>query len=167
MSLINQIPKIPDSVLHAHQVLIWDKAMREYKDSAASLTDEELDELISCINAGRNTFDDLKHCLPGITSATIMRYLVDTAKNPDFIEITMPVLDDLSRRPRYFQLVAIPRNFIAPYDFKDSDSFKLSIAGENRMYKLRKEHKAELLQFWTIALAALSLIVGIIQSIRV
>lgn len=84
MTLLNQMPKIPDYVLHTQQALVWDKAMREYKDSAVSLTDEELDKLISCINAGRNTFADLKHCLPGITSATIMRYLVDTPKNPDF-----------------------------------------------------------------------------------
>lgn len=85
----------------------------------------------------------------------------------------MPVLDDLSRRPRYFQLITVPKDFITPYDFNDGDSFKLSITGENRMYKLRKEQQMFRIQkytFWiavaTLAFSILIGIIGIVQNAR-
>lgn len=139
----------------------YNKELEAYKELAFSLNNKEIEALILSIHSGKNTFEDLKKVVPGINSSTICSYLIDEPesklKDNDLI-FNMNNLASLNtRRPYYFQLAKTPPEFFAPYEFKPTDSFILTITAKNMIYQLEKERYMQELAEKSLAVAEASL----------
>lgn len=135
----------------------YNNELEAYKELAFSLTNKEIEALILSIHSGKNTFEDLKKVVPRINSSTICSYLIDEPesklKDNDLI-FNMNNLASLNtRRPYYFQLAKTPNHFYAPYEFKPTDSFKLTITAENLIYQLEKERYMQEIAEKSLAIA--------------
>lgn len=119
--------------------------LREYEKSKRNLTTQEIEKLILSIDCNKNTYSDLLKCVPRLNSATLCSYLVNTPEVKEDNYFSPSLLSPLYSKPAYFQLAKEISDFIAPYEFKPSDAFALSVAGENTLYQLKKEqHMLEL-----------------------
>ncbi|WP_289087378.1 hypothetical protein [uncultured Veillonella sp.] len=119
--------------------------IREYEKSKRNLTTQEIEMLILSINNKKNTYTDLQECVPQLNSATLCSYLVNipTLKQNDYRSCSF--IAPPRSKPTYFQLAKEISDFVAPYEFKPTDTFTLSVTGENILYQLKKEqHMLEL-----------------------
>ena len=114
--------------------------LREYEKSKRNLTTQEIEKLILSIDCNKNTYSDLLKCVPRLNSATLCSYLVNTPEVKEDNYFSPSLLSPLYSKPAYFQLAKEISDFIAPYEFKPTDTFTLSVTGENMLYQLKKEH---------------------------
>lgn len=114
-----------------------------YKDTAFNLNDKELNDILLSISDGKDSFNDLCNVIDGLNSATIMKYLLDEPKmrvnSPTGLNLLGYNIISTQNQKVYLQLKTIPDNFYAPYEFKPDEKFMLTILGENRLLKLKKE----------------------------
>lgn len=127
------------------------KDLNAYNKRKFNLTDREIDALILAIASGKDTYKDLQVIIPEMNSPTMCDYLLDEpqpgpGQNAKFTLIHEP-------RSSYFRFKGVPDDFFYLYEFKPTDSFILSILGENRLYELQKEKKSWLLAKQSIASA--------------
>lgn len=143
------------------------------------LTDYELEKLVLLIDSGRNTFADLRHAFPAMGNCDWCIYIRDAFK-------ILPGLSGFDPdTPKVLRFLHVPDDYSPDYQFKDTDTFTLDIAGENILYRVKKEHAMEqrLIRLDTIEaqryveemklnrqiknLAILGLLVGIIVPIAI
>ncbi|MBM6823688.1 hypothetical protein H6A02_01640 [Veillonella magna] len=117
--------------------------LREYDKSKCTLTTQEIEILILSIGNNKNTYDDLLKSVPRLNSATLCSYLVNSPNQREKDEISSIIF--AHKNPTYFQLDKKVGDFIPPYEFEPTDTFSLSVTGENILYQLKKEqHMLEL-----------------------
>lgn len=119
--------------------------LREYEKCERNLTTQEIEKLILSIDSNKNTYNDFLKCVPRLNSATLCSYLVNipTLKQNDYRSCSL--IAPPRSKPTYFQLAKEVSDFVAPYEFKPTDTFALSVTGENILYQLKKEqHMLEL-----------------------
>lgn len=134
--------------------------LREYEKSKRNLTTQEIEKLILSIDCNKNTYSDLLKCVPRLNSATLCSYLVNTPEVKEDNYFSPSLLSPLYSKPAYFQLAKEISDFVAPYEFKPTDTFALSVTGENTLYQLKKEqHMLELAER-SLAVAEESLTYG-------
>lgn len=153
---------------HQKREKYWEE-IKQYESTQFTLTNKEIETLLLEIDAGRNTFQNLKAKVPHLNSATLSYYLVDSPKHK--YDKTLLSLSPIHRTtPYYFQFDTVPSDFIAPYEFKDNDCFRLSIPGENELYRLKQEQQHISLQLKSIKWAKNATIltaIGIVVSIAI
>lgn len=66
----------------------------------------------------------------------------------------------------YFQLVQVPEDFYPLYEFKATDSFALSVLGENRWYEIKENDKNRLLNYVSIAISTVAAIASVIAVLH-
>jgi len=129
---------ITDSPLYRAQVKR--ENLQEYEASAFKLTDEQIEKIVLSIASGRNTFKDICEAVPGINSATVQDYLRNTP--PPDSRTLVACSNYLFEKPykkAIIEFTAIPKDYAIAYEFKETDTFKLTVDGENIRYRLRKE----------------------------
>lgn len=147
----------------------YKKKLDAYHAKEFTLTHEQIDKVIRSIKSGRNTYRDLKDALPSLNSPTLCSYLADDfRKDPDApANPSGPVLLDIhltrNALPHcYFQLVQVPENFYPLYEFKPTDTFGLSVLGENRWYEIKQLDRQETLTVQAIRWAKISAVLALI-----
>ncbi len=130
--------------LEAEQIQqYWDE-IQQYESNRFNLTDDDIELLLITIHSGKNTFKDLQDTLPELNSPTVSYYLIDDQE----YRYERPLsIEDLHPVPRtyLFLLQQIPDDFIAPYEFKPTDTFDLSVSAQNRLSKILKaNHLADI-----------------------
>lgn len=132
-----QSPLIKSYSEHLKRDTYW-KEINQYDSTRFTLTNKEIETLLLEIDAGRNTFKDLKAKIPNLNSSTLSYYLIDSPKLK--YDKPISIVPAIHRTtPYYFQFDTIPSDFVAPYEFKDDDRLILSISGENELHRLKKE----------------------------
>lgn len=130
---------------------VFRKDLNAYNKRKFNLTNKEIDALILTIASGKDTYKDLQDIVPEMNSPTMCTYLLDEpqpgpGQNAKSTLILEPKLS-------YFRFKDTPDDFFYLYEFKPTDSFILSILGENRLYELQKEQKSLILTRKSIASA--------------
>lgn len=147
----------------------YKKKLDAYHAKEFSLTHEQIDKVIRSIKAGRNSYQDIQNVLPSLNSPTLCSYLVDDFKKdqnaPENPLSPIPLLRN-SIPKRYFQLAQVPEDFYPLYEFKPTDTFGLSVLGENRWYEIREADKNRYLNYVSIALSAVAAIASVISVLR-
>lgn len=134
---IAQHPFTQTYLEHQKREKYW-KEIKQYESTRFTLTNKEIQTLLLEIDAGRNTFQDLKAKVPHLNSSTLSYYLIDLPQLR--YDRSLSYAPALHRTiPYYFQFDTIPSDFVVPYEFKDDDRFILSISGENELHRLKKE----------------------------
>lgn len=151
----------------------YKKALDAYHTKEFRLTHEQIDKIIRAIKSGKNTYKDIQTVLPSLNSPTLCSYIVDDfKKDPDAPEKPLsPVLLDIPLNrdyiPQcYFQLVQVPEDFYPLYEFKATDSFALSVLGENRWYEIKENDKNRLLNYVSIAISTVAAIASVIAVLH-
>lgn len=139
----------------------YNKKIKDYNKLALNLSNKEIEDLVFSIHSGENTFEDLKKVVPRINSSTICSYLIDKPKSQlegKNLILNMDYMVSLNtKRPYYFKLAKTPSDFYAPYEFKPTDSFALTITAQNLIYQLEKERYMKELAEKSLAIAEASL----------
>lgn len=110
-----------------------------YRNKAVRLTSKQLDDLILDIAADRNSYAELRQRVPKLNSPTLMRYLETQPNFPEYMIGDLNLGTPIKTGEAYFKVDPVPEDYIAPYLFKDGDTFCLAVDGENRKYQLDKE----------------------------
>lgn len=129
---------ITDSPLYRAQVKR--ENLQEYEASAFKLTDEQIEKIVLSIASGRNTFKDICEAVPGINSATVQEYLQNTPPQDNkSLLVSSDFLISKPYKKTIIEFVEIPDGYETAYEFKETDTFKLTVDGENISYRLKKE----------------------------
>lgn len=106
------------------------------------LPQRQLDSLIEAVYNKKNTFKDFKQIIPDLNSQTMMDYLENPSsiksENPSDSYYSTSTYSSINQC--YFRLMSGSNDFSEGYDFKETDKFSLSIAGEDRKYELEREN---------------------------
>lgn len=114
--------------------------LKKYEDSARTLTVEQIERMVLSVASGRNSYRDICEAVPGINSATVQDYLRNTP--PPDSRTLVACSNYLFEKPykkAIIEFTAIPKDYAIAYEFKETDTFKLTVDGENIRYRLRKE----------------------------
>lgn len=121
------------------------KELREWQKNEITLTTKEIELLVLTIGEGTSTYQELLACVPRLNSATLCTYLINPPAPKEFTGMISSIGNLYDYNPKFFKLTSTSIDLIAPYEFKPSDAFALSVAGENTLYQLKKEqHMLEL-----------------------
>lgn len=115
------------------------KEVRKYQKNEITLTTKEIELLVLTIGEGTSTYQELLACIPRLNSATLCTYLINPPNPKEFTGVISSIDNLHDYNPKFFKLTSEPIDFFAPYEFKPSDTFALSVAGENTLYRLKKE----------------------------
>lgn len=115
------------------------------------LSDKEIVQFLQMIKRGHNTYGELQK-----------RFHIDDHTWVLFIEkdvIINPPQE--SRKRNIIDFVSVPKRYSWEYDFKDTDSFRVTIAGQNILDRAAFERR----NFYLAAIAALGGVVAIIDTV--
>lgn len=120
----------------------YQERQRTYHSQERTLSQPCIDQLIRSIASGHNSYQDLQQKVPDINSPTMCAYIAtafkDDPKRPSS-PMSLTSLRFANQKLHYFQVNPVPEDFYDLYEFKPTDSFSLSVAGENRWYDLKQE----------------------------
>lgn len=144
------------------------------------LTQQEIEELVVLISSGKNTYADIHRKFPNLSSKNLIYYIGDnyieekdfSYNGLNFHRANQNLMRLTSNRTILLFFIKCPDDFYdEEYIFKATDSFELSVAGENILYRLNKEHIADIQQRQAICwakyatvLTAIGLILQILTS---
>lgn len=137
-----EIRGITDSPFYKAQIMR--ENLQEYEASAFRLTDEQIGRIVIAIASGRNSYKDICEAVPGINSATVQDYLRNTPP-PDsrtLVACSNYLLEKPGKKA-IIEFTAIPKDYAIAYEFKETDTFKLTVDGENIRYRLKKEQSVK------------------------
>lgn len=153
-SLKNSIPHmitsltLPESINYGekHQSLeqqsVCSAQNQLHSTQKKRLPQRQLDSLIEAVYNKKNTFKDFKQIIPDLNSQTMMDYLENPSsiksENPSDSYYSTSTYSSINQC--YFRLMSGSNDFSEGYDFKETDKFSLSIAGEDRKYELEREN---------------------------
>jgi len=115
------------------------------------LTDKQTVDFLKIIKSGRNTYGELKKIFP-LERRDWFLYIDDGFNFnpvPDRYKIGI------------IEFVDVPHPFFHDYEFKDTDTFKLTVAGQNILDRDKKERT----EHWLTAIAAAGGAIAIIEFI--
>lgn len=135
--------------------------LTSYRNKASRLSLKQLDRLILDIAAGKNSYAALRQREPRLNSPTLIHYLDNQPAYPNFITGGLNFANPVKPGEAYFKIDPLPDNYVAPYSFKDSDTFSLAVDGENRRYRLRNERT----QFYFSCVAAVAGVLSVIIAL--
>lgn len=147
---LNSINYAPDKAMQRASTLLREQhevnSAKEYKESAHHLTRKEIESLILKVHAGENTYIDLCQAVPHLNSATFCNYLSDDPKPRSSMTDIMSSLKYASFRKlqtHYFSFEIIPENFYPYYEFKGSETFKLTVSGINYLDDILEKKRTD------------------------
>lgn len=136
------------------------KELREWQKNEITLTTKEIELLVLTIGEGTSTYQDLLAYVPRLNSATLCTYLINPPAPKEFAGMISSIGNLYDYNLKFFKLTSTSIDLIAPYEFKPTDTFTLSVTGENMLYQLKKEqHMLELAER-SLAVAEESLTYG-------
>ena len=117
--------------------------VKSYQNQTKSLTTKEIEDIVWAIYDAKNTYQDIKTLVPRLNDATMCSYLtnppeLDSSKETLSLQLS-PLLISSNQHVAYFSYIDPREDYTLPYRFKPTDSFKLSVSGENMLYALKKE----------------------------
>lgn len=115
------------------------KELRKWQENEITLTTKEIELLVLTIGEGTSTYQKLLSVVPRLNSATLCTYLINPPAPKEFAGMISSIGNLYDYNPKFFKLTSTSIDLIAPCEFKQSDAFALSIAGENTLYRLKKE----------------------------
>lgn len=130
------------------------------------LPDELKEKIVIYISAGHATYAELHTKFPYIQDADWYTILWDTYQESEYSNI----LGVLSTPPKKdIPLICLqqrPQAYTTFYHFQPTDTFVLTIAGQNLAYQLRKERKKNYATIATVALSLIAALTGILALFR-
>ncbi len=126
------------------------------------LTQQELEKLVKLIGSGKNTYADLHKLFPYMSNTDWMQIIGDDFKieDDDFGVFNTRLIEaaNYNKSQIIIFFENVPENYSRSYEFKNDDSFELSVPGANLFYQLDKEKRNK-------RLIVISTVSGIIAAI--
>lgn len=120
------------------------------------LTDKQTVEFLRMIKSGKNTYSELQKRFP-MDHRDWMLYIDNTIRiNPPAESLKIGIIE----------FVDPPKLFTWRYDFKDTDSFKVTVAGQNLLDRDNQESCQRVFVIIAGIASALSAIIGVIQILK-
>lgn len=118
--------------------------LKKYEASARTLTNEQIEKIVLSIASGKNSYKDICEAVPEINSATVQDYLKNTPPPDSKTRIVCSnYLIDNPHKKSIIEFDKVPEQYALMYEFQDTDTFKLTVDGENIRYRLGKEQTAK------------------------
>lgn len=127
----------------------------------------EKEKIALLIGSGKNTYADFSKAFPSFSNETWMSIIFDNFKNDPpnpLIKRYTDSLDNMNNKFIFFK--EYPDDYSPAYEFKPTDSFKLSTNGKNLLHQLKKERQQLLLTIASVAFSALATITGVLALLR-
>lgn len=115
------------------------------------MTNEQLDKLVQFIGITSKSMLEISSAFPNISKEDIfnavsgrMRYYLNDSCQPSFptrMELT-PTLP-IEHTDEVLSFAVTPKNYSLHYQVQDTDVFKLSESGKDRLYNLRKDESSQ------------------------
>ena len=117
------------------------------------LTDKQTVEFLRMIKSGKNTYGELQKRFPMEFRDWVL-FIDDTIRiNPPAEALKIGIIE----------FVDPPKLFTWHYDFKDTDTFKLTVAGQNLLDRADKEFWLHIFAGAAAVAAVLTLVLGAVQ----
>ena len=108
------------------------------------LTQQELEKLVKLIGSGKNTYADLHKLFPYMSNTDWMQIIGDDFKieDDDFGVFNTRLIEaaNYNKSQIIIFFENVPENYSRSYEFKNDDSFELSVPGANLFYQLDKKN---------------------------
>ena len=137
-------------------------------------TRKECERLVmSADRDGKITFFQIRRAFPDCDSSFFYDMIGDQLQMPALPEFNQPFRDaPIAHAPRSADCPIMlfwkhcPSDYMDGYEFKDSDTFYLSILGENLRYDYIERQKDRALAWWAVVSGSLAAITSVIALLR-
>lgn len=104
------------------------------------LNDKEAEYLVEMIDKNQNTYKDIKKHFPQLSSTDLIDYIEDDFLNTNPVNTLLYEIQNKTHTPldcpKLLKFKVVPSDFWNyGYQFKDTDTFSLTVIGENMLYK--------------------------------
>lgn len=133
------------------------------------LSDKDKESFILLVASGKNTYSYLHQKFPALTdedwySIISDHFQIDVPDDfpgiPPWARTTIP---QFRATTSFIRFIDCPKNYSERYQFQPSDSFTLTVAGENIFYRMRKEKTQFYLTMTAAVTGFISAVVALIE----